>query len=100
MLNEFDKAINANVYMFASWKAREVYYQKLERSKPKTLSWFKEKYGVQFCVFEKLKGKGRQRACVSCNECFLRVKKHDGSWLYDDEIDSEDFDCGTVYPVW
>lgn len=100
MMEEFNEAVNANVYMFSNWKVREVYYKDIKRSVPRTLSWFDKRYGVEFCVFEKLKDKGRQRACIRCNECFLRIRKRGGDWLYDDEVRSPYFDYGVVYPVW
>ncbi len=101
MISEFDKAVNANVYAFSSYAAREKYYKNLERyEKTKTLQWFHQRYGVEFVVFEQIKEKGvRQRACIRCNNCYLRLKKS-GEYVYDDEIDDDDFDAGTVYPVW
>lgn len=100
MIDEFEKAVNANVYMFASWKAREVYYKNIERSKPKTLSWFNKHYGIEFCIFEQLQGKGRQKACIRCNNSFLRLRKNGGDWVYDDELDDDELDYGMIYPVW
>lgn len=102
MISDFDKAVNGNVFAFASYAARYNHYDKQEKfKKPRTLFWFSQKYGVKFVVFNKIKESGkRQRACVLCNNSYLRLKYSDGRFVYDDEIDTEEFDAGKIYPVW